>query len=196
MNRTIAPERAAGATPAPAATRTAAGRTLLALALLGAAVALGGCGASSTAGASPEPAGRTPSPIARMICEPKAAHEIATAIGSAATVEPPTWIDHDYSCAYAYRTGTMVLSVKELSSWAATKEYFSSVEHPGTWRPLYRLGQQAAQGPDGTIVVRKDWKVLVVDVRGLPRELGSPPATPSEAALTVAGAILECWHGD
>ena len=73
---------------------------------------------------APLPAGRTPSTIATMICKPKARQEIASVLGEFATVSHPTWVNHLYSCQYKYPTGSMVLSVKELSSWAQTKSYF------------------------------------------------------------------------
>jgi hypothetical protein len=46
------------------------------------------------------------------------------------------------------------------------------------------------------MVVRKDWKVLVVDVAALPAQIGQPPTSSGEAAVTVADVILGCWNGD
>jgi hypothetical protein len=48
---------------------------------------------------------------------------------------------------------------------------------------------------DGSIVVRKDWKVLYVDVSHLPAEFGQPPQSAADAALGVAATILGCWSG-
>ncbi len=132
-----------------------------------------------------------------MVCASKAANEIDATLGETAVVSQPTWVNHLYSCVYRYHTGQMVLSVKELSGWPQTLDYFKSlgVELKRD-RTLYNLGQGAFQTEDGSVVVRKDWKVLTVDVAGLPAEFGSPAALSSNAALTVAGAILGCWHGD
>ena len=58
----------------------------------------------------------------------------------------------------------MELSVKELSSWAQTKAYFRSLgTQMGQVRTLKGLGQGAFQTTNGSMVVRKDWKVLLVD---------------------------------
>lgn len=91
----------------------------------------------------------------------------------------------------------MVLSVKELSSWSQTLGYFGQLGAKlGKKTPLYNLGQGAFGTDDGSVVVRKDWKVLLVDTSGLPASFGLPPTNPGQIALSVASAILGCWHGD
>lgn len=146
---------------------------------------------------TPLPAGRTPSTIAQMICRPKARQEIASVLGEIGTVSRPTWVHHLYSCQYSYPTGSMVLSVKELSSWAQTKGYFRTLaEQMGKLQSLNGLGQAAIQTTDGSIIVRKDWKVLLVNSAGLPGEFGQPPTTSRAAAESVADVILGCWNGD
>ncbi|HUJ67844.1 MAG TPA: hypothetical protein VLX59_20030 [Acidimicrobiales bacterium] len=146
---------------------------------------------------APLPAGRTPSSIAQMICRPKARHEIASVLGEIATVSRPTWVHHLYSCRYSYPTGSMVLSVKELSSWAQTKGYLRTLaEQMGKTQSLNGLGQAAIQTTDGSIIVRKDWKVLLVNSAGLPGEFGQPPTSSRAAAESVADVILGCWNGD
>ena len=42
-------------------------------------------------------------------------------------------------------------------------------------RDLESLGQGAFQTTNGSVVVRKDWKVLLVDDTGLPAQFGTPP---------------------
>ena len=146
---------------------------------------------------TPLPAGRTPSTIATMICRPKARLEIASVLGELATVSRPTWVLHLYSCRYSYPTGSMVLSVKELSSWAQTKGYFRTLaEQMGTSQRLNGLGQAAIQTTDGSIVVRKDWKVLLVNSAGLPAQFGQPLTSSQADAESVADVILGCWSGD
>ena len=49
---------------------------------------------------------------------------------------------------------------------------------------------------DGSVVVRKDWKVLLVDDSALPTQFGVPPTSASDIAVTVADVILGCWAGD
>ena len=66
--------------------------------------------------ATPLPAGPKPSKLATMVCQKKAQVEIGQALGESAVVSDQTWVSHLYSCEYRYTTGTMVLSIKELSS--------------------------------------------------------------------------------
>ncbi len=91
----------------------------------------------------------------------------------------------------------MVLSVKELSSWAQTKGYFRTLARQmGTSQSLNGLGQAAIQTTDGSIIVRKDWKVLLVNSAGLPAQFGQPLTSSQAAAQLVADVILGCWNGD
>ena len=46
------------------------------------------------------------------------------------------------------------------------------------------------------MVVRKDWKVLLVNVQGLPPQFGVPPTSSGDVAVTVSDVILGCWSGD
>src|SRR6266566_4184663 len=64
-----------------------------------------------------EPAGPTPSASAQMVCAPESQKDITSFTGVPLT-EPPvaTWVDHVYSCRYAYASGGMVVSVKEVSN--------------------------------------------------------------------------------
>jgi hypothetical protein len=162
----------------------------------GSAHAVGSAGSAGSAQA-PRPAGTSPSEISRMVCTPKTAAEVAQVMGAEATVAAPTWANHLYSCGYRYRAGTMVLSVKELSSWPQTYAYFDQLA--GTLHKTTQiggLGQGAFIVRDGSVVVRKDWKILLVDISGMRGEVGSPPKPAGELALYVAQAILGCWNGD
>lgn len=151
---------------------------------------------STTTTLAPKPAGATPSPIATEVCH-EAVKEIAATLGVTATVSTPTWVDHLYTCDYRYPGGTMVLSVKELSSWAQTDAYYQSLaDRLGRTRTLQGLGQGAFQTTDGSMVVRKDWKVLLVNVQGLPPQFGVPPTSSGDVAVTVSDVILGCWSGD
>jgi hypothetical protein len=46
------------------------------------------------------------------------------------------------------------------------------------------------------VVVRKDWKVLLVDSSKLPPQFGVPATPSGDVAVTVADVILGCWSGD
>ncbi len=146
---------------------------------------------------APLPAGRRPSAIATMVCKPKARQEIASVLGEFATVSHPTWVNHLYSCKYSYPTGSIVLSVKELSSWAQTKSYFRTLEKlMGKAQVINGLGQAAVETSDGSMIVRKDWKVLLVNSAALPRQFGQPLTSSRAVAQSVADVILGCWDGD
>jgi hypothetical protein len=147
----------------------------------------------------PQPAGRTPSPLAVQICATEAREDIASSLGEAATVSTPTWsvTQHLYSCVYRYPSGSFTLSMKELSSWPQTYAYFDSLQTElGKAQNLENLGQGAFQATDGSVVVRKDWKVLLVDSSALPAQFGVPPTPSGDVAVTVADVILGCWSGD
>jgi hypothetical protein len=171
------------------------------VALVSTACSGGGSSATPSGGPSttraPLPAGSSPSQISKEVCQEDARAEIASALGEKATVSEPTWVDYLYSCRYGYTSGSMALSVKELSSWAQTLAYYKSLEVLlGNVRSLANLGQGAFQTTNGSVVVRKDWKVLLVDIAGLPDQFGVPPTSSGDVAVTVSDVILGCWAGD
>jgi hypothetical protein len=183
-------------------------KTFFVLVVFASMLGMTSCGGSTPAtpaGNSPsaavhaaQPARAAPSATAKMICAHETQTELAAVLG-VHTTQPvvPAWTDHLYSCRYAYHHGFMVLSVKELSSQAQTDGYFTSLAH--------RLGQ--AQRPQAldrgaffttrnhSVVVRKDYKVLLVNVSGLPARFGAPPSTRADIAIKVAATIMDCWTG-
>ncbi len=172
----------------------------VALGLLIPIVFVGGSGtsmATTRATERPLPAGPRPSPIALMVCRPKAQSEISKVLGVTALVSDRTWVSHKYSCRYSYPNGSFELSVKELSSWPQTLAYFHGLgAQMGDSQTLGNLGQGAFRTSGGDVVVRKDWKVLVVDISGLPSQFGVPPTSATDVAYTLADLILGCWDGD
>jgi hypothetical protein len=181
---------------------------------LAAVVALAGCGSSgarsgggSTATTTPqlfssktyEKAKPDPSISAKMICQKEARADIATNLGIAATrVTKPTWnrAQHLYACTYVYPNGKIAVSVKEMSSATETTAYFNSiVKRYGTTQPLIGLGQGAWVLRNNDVLVRKDYKVLLVNVQGLPKQF-RPIMRSSDAAINVAVAIMGCWSGE
>ena len=172
-------------------------RARLGLAVLAVVLGIAGCGSVKASAESPKPAGTSPSAISRMVCAKEASGEIAEVVGAKASLTSPTWADHLYSCGYRYREGTMVLSVKELSSWTQTYAYFDELAKTlHKTAPVKGLGQGAFVVGDGSVVVRKDWKILLVDISGLHGMVGSPPYSRDTVALDAAAVILGCWSGD
>ena len=173
-------------------------------------LSMAGCGSTkptippgnsqSPAAHVPEPARATPSVSAKLICAHDTQNELAAVLG-VHTTKPvvPTWAraSHLYSCHYTYRNGVIALSLKELSSKTETDAYFTSLARRlgQTQRPL-ALGQGIYfPTKNGSAVVRKDYKVLLVDISGLPAQFGAPPFNRANIALTVAATILDCWTG-
>jgi len=172
-------------------------RAFLALVVGGLAIALGGPAAASTSAT----AGRArPSASAKMVCASEAQEDIANNLGNVqpTTVTTPTWKDSVYSCQYVYPSGTVTLSVKELRNAAATTRYFDKLGDTLGRRPgKLALGQGAFTAKDGSVVVRKDFKVLDVDVSQLSGKLGTtPPLDASLVALNIAATVLGCWTGE
>lgn len=174
-------------------TRRGAG---LALTVLSVALGAAGCG-GGTGAQGPQPAGVAPSRISRQVCSKEASGDVARVLNARASVSTPTWAGHLYSCGYRYRMGTVVLSVKELSSWSQTYAYVGKLATTlHKTRNIPGLGQGAFEVRDGSVVVRKDWKVLLVNIAGLHGDIGSPPGSPGQTALVFAAVILGCWAGD
>jgi len=170
---------------------------LVAIAMLGASCSSSGTGAQSSTTLAPLPAGATPSSISKMVCGTEAQKEMADPLGVKATVTTPTWTDHVYACRYTYPNGFFALSVKELSSWSQTYAYYDGLGSTlGDTGKLKDLGQGAFATTNGSIVVRKDWKVLLVDITGLPAQFGVPPTSRADIAFTIADVIMGCWAGD
>ncbi|MCU1457061.1 MAG: hypothetical protein JWL73_1153 [Actinomycetia bacterium] len=176
------------------------------LAVMVLAGALAGCGSSSSTASpsgtsvktvKPKPAGVNPSKSARMVCGSEANGDIAKAFGvSPARISTPTWIDHVYSCTYEYPDGVATLSVKELDSAAETKAYFEGLAtQMGRTSEQLALGQGAFVATNGASVVRKDWKVLVVDVTKLPPKFGKQHLSPTLTGEGIAATVMGCWTG-
>jgi hypothetical protein len=201
---------------------TAARRTRLLLIGTGVALVIAGCGGGGSSSPSPkilagastsspaagptattihaaQAAAATPSKAAEMICSTEAQQEIVADATGARTTEPvvPTWADQVYSCRYVYGADVVVLSVKELADKTQTDGYFNSLSQQlGRSRSLNGLGQGGFATPDGSVVVRKDFKVLLVDVSRLPEQFGTPLTARGNIAVNIASVIMGCWTGD
>jgi hypothetical protein len=132
-----------------------------------------------------------------MVCAREAQSELVTSLEAQPTlVTTPTWMDHVYSCKYMYPDGVIALSVKELKNAAATTLYFNSLANQFGRRPQgLAIGQGAFYTTNGSVIVRKDYKVLDIDVSQLPPRFGNLGLGPSDAALSVAATIMSCWRG-
>jgi hypothetical protein len=200
-----ASRRPRGLAPPPHRYRGAVTRRIPLILFLAGGLAIAGCGSSSSSSggttttgtaAGGHPAGANPSASSQMVCSTTAQTDIAASIGLKATVTKPTWIKHVYSCKYTYTGGVITLSVHELDNAAqTTKEYTAFAASLGRRPDVVSFGQGAFITTNGSVVVRKDFKVLDVDVSQLPLKFGSPPQDRSNVALSVAATVMSCWTG-
>ena len=184
------------------------------LAAVACSLVLAACGSKSTPGSSSAttppttasgttgghvaiPAKATPSVSAKMICEDEVKNDLSSLLG-VQPIQPlaPTWKDHVYSCTYHYKGGALTLAVKELSDKASTDAYFDEeAQKLGKSEKINGLGQGAFTTSNKSAVVRKDYKVLLVDISELPAQFGNPPDSRENIALNVAATIMGCWTG-
>jgi len=139
-----------------------------------------------------------PSESAKMVCAPEAVDQIAQVIGIKTTsISKPTWINEVYSCDYIYPGNSrMTLTVREMSSVAETTAYYDGLAaRLGKKQNLQGLGQGAFSTKNGSVVTRKDYKVLLVDTTKLPAKFGVPPDTRENDAINVSFTIMQCWTG-
>jgi hypothetical protein len=131
-----------------------------------------------------------------MICSAEAKRDIAASLGVTATVSKPTWIKDVYACNYVYPNGVIALSVKELANAAQTTQEFNAFAVKlGRRSDSVSFGQGAYITTNGSVIVRKDYKVLYIDVSKLPQQFGNPPQDRSNVALSVAATVMSCWTG-
>jgi hypothetical protein len=90
--------------------------------------------------------------------------------------------------------GTLTLSVKELDDVPGTDTYFDGLKASlGDVGRVY-LGDEGFATTNGSIVVRKDNLVLLVDTSSLADH--PSPRSPGEVAVNVATIIMACWVGE
>lgn len=173
----------------------------IALALLaGACGSSGGSSSDTTATTAPlEVAGPTPSESASMICGAEVKEEIAASVGvDAVAVTKPAWnvAQHVLTCDYEYTGGAkMNLAVKEMSSVAETTAYYDAQATRLGKTKTFEIAQGSFRTTNGSLVVRKDYKVLVIDVSHLPAKFGTPPNDRAGVAVGIAAVIMACWTG-
>lgn len=179
-------------------------------AALVAVLTLGACsGASSNAGStsttnavrlsSPswETAKPYPSKSAKMICQAEVRGEILSGLKVKETRVVPAWdkTQHVFSCTYIYQRGKIVVSVKEMSNEQETTAYYEAMKTKyGTMQQLFGLAQGAFVLKNEDVVARKDYKVLHVDVHGIPADFAQGYHR-SAVALQIATVIMACWTG-
>jgi hypothetical protein len=146
--------------------------------------------------APPATAGSDPSDAAKVSCGTEGADQIAQVLGIAAvSISTPVWADHIYTCDYVYpQNATMTVKVKELSTVEETTAYYEGLAAQfGKNQDLQSLGEGAFSTKSGSVVVRKGYRVLLVDTSGLPPQFGLPADTRENDAINVAYTIVQDW---
>lgn len=165
-----------------------------------AGAAVNGASSAAASGSAARAAGGldSPSPEATMICDAEVQEDLAATLRVQPSKPPTsTWRDHLFTCTYTYSTGTMVLSVMELADDPAAIAYYAAKRKSFATTTSHRIDDQDGfSGPNGSVFVRKDAKVLHVDISRLPARFGQPPFPRAIAALNVATTIMGCWTGD
>ena len=133
-----------------------------------------------------------------MVCSPEAQQQVLADATGIRITQPvtATWKDDLYSCRYVYGAKVMVLSVKELTNETETDKYFASLTQQLGVSRTVPIGPRAFVARNGSVVVQKDYKVLLVDVGNLPQQFGEPLDSRENIALNVATAIIGCWTGE
>lgn len=139
-----------------------------------------------------------PSPQAEMVCQPEAQADIQDLIGVVPTkVGPLQYTDHVSTCRYTYPDGSFVLIVQDLPNDITTTKAFEALAGKlGRVDAIDLPDADAFTTTGGSIVLRKDQKVMLVDVTGLPSTFGSPPSPRADAARLIMKAVLGCWTGE
>jgi hypothetical protein len=169
------------------------------------AVLLAGCGGQPSAPQAPPSLGPAvvtalpdvPSPQAEMVCAPEAQQDIQDLIGVVPTaVGPIQYANHTSTCRYAYPNGAFTLVVQDLpNDITTTRTYEALAGKLGRTEKIDLPDAEAYTTNDGSIVLRRDTKVMLVDVTQLPGTFGSPPSPRADAARLIMKAVLNCWVG-
>jgi hypothetical protein len=137
--------------------------------------------------------GVDPSEAAKMVCGSEVQEDLTAMFNVDADVTTPTWTDHLLACTYQYPGGSFALSVKELPTIEDTAGYFTSLKAQYPAGDQLGFGQEGFLTSDDISMVRKDNKVLVVDVSNLLVPFGTPPLSRRDASLAITATILGCW---
>ncbi len=172
-------------------------------AIVAALAAVAGCGGEpapvgpppgqAPAAAAPD----APSPQAEMVCQPEAQQDIQDLIGVVPTkVGPIQYTNHTTTCRYAYADGSFTLVVEDLpNDITTTRTYEALAGKLGRTTSFDLPDAQGYSTSEGSVVLRRDTKVMLVDVTALPATFGDPPNSRGNTALLIMKAVLNCWTG-
>jgi hypothetical protein len=146
----------------------------------------------------PATASETPRPSAkaRMICAGEAQSDLAGVLATRAKVSAPTWRDRTYSCSYRYPNGYFDIAVTEFPRTADAKKDFAQKQSaPTVTRPSLDIADGAFLRQNGSIVIRKDRRLLTIDPAHLPERFTKLKLSRPAVAQAIATTVLKCWTG-
>jgi hypothetical protein len=164
------------------------------VATLAAVATLVACGGSSSNGGDAVAHGsarKGVGPAAREVCEPMVRDSVPSAVGAPVVGEPVSTVrGNTFSCNYPFETGTLDLSVRDLHTLRAAREYFRNLRsREGVGDALSGLAAGGFTRGDGSVVAMKDAMILTVDVTRVP----PTPVDKTSVAIDVASTVLGCW---
>lgn len=142
----------------------------------------------------------TPSEPASMICSAEIQDAVKRTFAmSAVPAKSDTWskADRVYSCTYRVPGGSLALSVQDRLEPAEGSTYFRGLRQKlagaRTIRGVQSLGFPALETSAGQVAFLKDGKTLVVDASTVQESFLPTGYSASEAAYSVAAAVVACW---
>ena len=142
-----------------------------------------------------------PSDAARMICAGQVVGDVTDVLGLDGELSPSSsWDKPMFTCTYDIDGNPLVLSVHDATDVDEGKKYFVALKesygNAEEIKGMAGLGMPSFSTGDGIVAFVRDGKTLLVDATALSNGLGPDGTrTQSEAAYTLASAVLVCWVG-
>lgn len=158
--------------------------------------------ASASSGvAGPHAAGPGPSAPAKMICSDDIRAAVKKAFSLPSTPRPTAvWANQVYRCTYAVGDGTLVLAVQDAADVKTGGAFYTGLKaqlsQPQPVQEFDTFGFPAFQTSDGRVALIKDGKTLLVDASDVPSASLPDGFKPTDAAYSIASAVVGCWTGD
>ncbi len=140
-----------------------------------------------------------PSDAAQMICTGQVVGNVTDVLGLERELSPSSaWDKPMFTCTYDVDGDPLVLSVHDATDVSEGVEHFAALQgrygNAEDIEGMAGLGMPSFSTGDGIVAFVRDGKTLLVDATALPNGLGPDGTrTQSEAAYTLASAVLVCW---
>jgi|SRR3954454_7822181 hypothetical protein len=157
--------------------------------------------ARDTSAAAPHSTGPGPSAPAKMICSDDIRAAVKKTFGLPTTPRPTdSYANQVYRCTYPVGGGSLILAVQDAPDVKSGAAFYTGLKaqlsQPQPVEEFDTFGLPAFQTPDGRVALIKDGKTLLVDATGVPATSLPDGFKPTDAAYTIASAVVGCWTGD